>query len=88
MTKCTSCFKTEDMVCIQVREERGMPWKDSTVMRCANDECWSIRAGTRSDRIKWIRNVYDYKYFGDYELSPEQTQAVWEAFNLAASNPS
>lgn len=45
-----------------------------------------MREGSREDRLKWIKNVYDYKYFGDYELSPEQLSAVYEAYAIATTS--
>lgn len=83
MEKCKSCFETSEMIPVQIREGRGQPWVDSSLKRCANDECWNMREGTREDRLKWIKNVYDYKYFGDYKLSPEQLSAVYEAYAIA-----
>ncbi|WPE22439.1 hypothetical protein [Shinella zoogloeoides] len=82
--KCKSCFECSETIVVKVRDERGGEWRDSSVRRCANDQCWHIVAGTREDRLAWISNVYDYKYFGDYELSPEQLSAVYEAKSLAA----
>lgn len=82
--KCKSCFECSETVVVKVRDERGGEWRNSSVRRCANDQCWHIVAGTREDRLAWISNVYDYKYFGDYELSPEQLSAVYEAKSLAA----
>ncbi len=85
--KCNSCYVTADTVPVQVRRGgRGSPWEDSTLRRCANDECWNMREGTREDRLDWVKNVYDYKYFGDYELSPEQLSAVYEAYAIATSS--
>lgn len=82
--KCKSCFQTADIVPVKIRRgERGSAWEDSTLMRCANDECWNMRVGSRSDRLAWVKNVYDYKYFGGYELSPEQLSAVYEAYSIA-----
>lgn len=82
--KCKSCFECSETIVVTVRDERGGEWRDSTVRRCANDQCWHIVDGSREDRLLWIRNVYDYKYFGDYELNPEQLSAVYEAKALAA----
>jgi len=84
--KCKSCFETDELTPVQIRRgDRGTAWEDSSLRRCANDECWNIREGTREDRLAWVKNVYDYKYFGDYELSPEQLSAVWEAYSIASS---
>ena len=82
--KCKSCFECTETVIVKVRYDRSSEWRDSSVRRCANDQCWHIVDGTREDRLTWINNVYDYKYFGDYELSPEQLAAVYEAKSLAA----
>ncbi|MEH3108952.1 MAG: hypothetical protein PGN22_03170 [Agrobacterium cavarae] len=82
--KCKSCFECTETVIVKVRNDRNSEWRDSSVRRCANDQCWHIVDGTREDRLAWISNVYDYKYFGDYELSPEQVAAVYEAKSLAA----
>lgn len=82
--KCKSCFECTETVVVKVRDDRNSEWRDSSVRRCANDQCWHIVDGTRADRLTWINNVYDYKYFGDYELSPEQSAAVYEAKSLAA----
>ncbi len=84
---CKSCFKCSEVVVVTVRDERGSEWRGSSVRRCANDQCWHIVDGTHEDRLTWISNVYDYKYFGDYELSPEQLAAVFEAKNLATGLP-
>ena len=81
--KCKSCFECSETIVVTVRDERGGEWRESSVRRCANDQCWHIVGGTREDRLLWIGNVYDYKYFGDYELSPEQLSAVYEAKALA-----
>lgn len=83
--KCKSCFECAETAIVKVRNDRNSEWRDSSVRRCANDQCWHIVEGTREDRLAWISNVYDYKYFGDYELSPEQLAAVYEAKILAAS---
>lgn len=85
--QCKSCYKASETLPVQVRDERGQPWRDSTVKRCANDECWNICEGAQADRLLWVKNVYHYKYFGDYELSPEQLSAVWEAYTIAAAKP-
>ncbi|WP_035198522.1 hypothetical protein [Agrobacterium tumefaciens] len=82
--KCKSCFECTETVIVKVRDDRNSEWRDSSVRRCANDQCWHIVDGTRADRLTWISNVYDYKYFGDYELSHEQLAAVYEAKSLAA----
>ncbi|WP_313666169.1 hypothetical protein [Shinella sp.] len=82
--KCKSCFECSETIVVMVRDERGGEWRESSVRRCANDQCWHIVDGTREDRLLWIDNVYGYKYFGDYELSPEQLSAVYEAKALAA----
>lgn len=84
MDKCPECFATDQVTTVKVRDDRGSEWRDSTLLRCANDDCWRIREGEIADRLTWIKNVYGYKYFGDYELSPEQAAAVWEAYNLAS----
>lgn len=81
--KCKSCFECTETVVVKVRDDRNSEWRDSSVRRCANDQCWHIVGGTREDRLTWISNVYDYKYFGDYELSPEQLAAVYEAKAIA-----
>jgi hypothetical protein len=81
---CKSCYVTSETAIVQVRRgERGTPWEDSTVNRCANNECWAIIEGTDADKLSWIGNVYDYKYFGDYPLSEEQLSAVYEALGMA-----
>lgn len=82
--KCKSCFECSETIVVMVRDERGGEWRESSVRRCANDQCWHIVDGTREDRLLWIDNVYGYKYFGNYELSPEQLSAVYEAKALAA----
>jgi hypothetical protein len=84
---CASCFKTSETVAVEIRHRRGEEWVESTIRRCANDECWNTTGGTLEDRLTHIRNVYDYKYFGDYELSPEQLDAVFDAGALAALVP-
>ncbi len=84
--KCASCFKTSETE--PVRVKRDGRWIDSpTVRRCVDPECHAVREGTVTDRLEHINTVYGYKYFGDYELSPEQLDAVWEAKALAARVP-
>jgi hypothetical protein len=83
---CRSCGSTSDLLPVQVRRGppyQGFEYEDSSLRRCANNECWTIREGTAEDRMAFIRNQYDYKYFGDYELSPEQLEAVYQALYLA-----
>ena len=80
---CRSCFKTAEMEPVKVRRSGCATWKPSTIWRCANPECHTIRKGTDDDILDHLNAVYGYKYFGDYELSPEQTDAVWEALRLA-----
>lgn len=82
---CKSCFKTAEIEPVKVK--RDGQWVDSTVRRCANAECHAVREGTLADRLQHVRSVYDYKYFGDYELSPEQNDAVWEAKAIAERVP-
>lgn len=83
MDKCKSCFETNEVLPVEIRKNRESGWVESSIKRCANNDCWAIREGSHTDRLVWIGNVYDYKYFGDYELSPEQLSAVWDAFYLA-----
>jgi hypothetical protein len=40
-----------------------------------------------ADRLEHINTVYGYKYFGDYELSPEQLDVVGEAVMFANRVP-
>lgn len=85
---CKSCYASSETVTVQVRHgERGTAWEDSTIKRCANNDCWSIVEGTTADKLVWIKNVYDYKYFGDYPLSEEQLAAVYAALGLASGVP-
>ncbi len=81
--ECTECFREHEVLPVRIRHARGGDWVDSSIRRCANDECWAIRDGSEEDIKVWLKNVYEYKYFGDYELSPEQKQAVREAFARA-----
>jgi hypothetical protein len=84
---CGACFKTSDVEPVQVRRSREEGWVESSLRICANEECRNLRAGTDEDRLTFIKNEYEYKYFGDYELSPEQSTAVWEAYTFAARVP-
>lgn len=86
---CQSCFRTAETEPVKVlRGERytGGEWVESTLRRCANDECFALREGSLEDRLAFVRNEYGYKYFGDYELSPAQSTAVWEAYTAAMSS--
>lgn len=83
---CSSCFKTGETEPVSVK--RNGKWIESpTVRRCVNPECHAVRAGTTEDRLEHVATVYGYKYFGDYELTPEQLDAVWEAKAIAAKTP-
>ena len=84
VAECRACFKTSETVPVNIRwGERGEPWVESSIRRCANDECWNTTGGTLEERFQHVQNVYDYKYFGDYVLSPEQADAVMEAKCIA-----
>lgn len=83
---CQSCYKTDATEGVHVRRDGG-EWVASTLRRCANPECQEIRSGSLEDRFTHLRNVYAYKYFGDYELSPEQSVAVWDAYGYAMKVP-
>lgn len=83
---CKSCFRSSETEPVQVK--RDGQWVESpTVRRCTNPECHSIRAGTLRDRLEYVERIYSYKYFGDYELSPEQLDAVMEANGIAQCVP-
>jgi hypothetical protein len=86
---CGECFKPFNWEPVRLRNP-DKSWFDApTLRRCANTsqgkECWALDGGTRTERLAFIERVYDYKYFGDYELSPEQLSAVWAAYALAAN---
>lgn len=84
--RCKACFEADVTEVVEVRHgERGEPWVDSTILRCP--KCKNTVGGTLADRLTYIRNAYDYKYFGDYELSEEQNDAVWSAKALAGLVP-
>ena len=83
---CQSCYKTDAIEGVHVRRDGG-EWVASTLRRCANPECQEIRSGSLEDRFTHLRNVYAYKYFGDYQLSPEQSVAVWDAYAWAMKVP-
>lgn len=83
--KCPNCYATADMEPVEVK--RDGKWVASTVRRCVNRECHTVREGTLEDRVAHINSVYGYKYFGDYELSPEQMDVVGEAVGLAQRVP-
>ena len=85
--KCRCCFETAETEPVKVRDRSTREWVDSSLLRCVNKECHAIRAGTDADRIAHINDVYGYKYFGDYELSPEQIDAVGEAVKYANRVP-
>jgi hypothetical protein len=88
--RCAYCFKTSETEAMQVRRRprsEGGEWVESSVRLCANPECRAIRAGSLEDRLTFVSNTYEYKYFGDYELSEEQQTAVWEAYRLANHVP-
>jgi hypothetical protein len=82
---CSCCYRTADMEPVEVK--RDGKWVASTIRRCTNPECHSVREGSLADRVAHINSVYGYKYFGDYELSPEQLDAVGEAVMLANRVP-
>lgn len=84
---CPSCYKVGVPEAVQIRDERGQPWRDSSVQRCPQADCHHTFGGTLEDRLKYLECVYGYKYFGDYELSPEQVDAVWSAYSLAKQVP-
>jgi len=88
---CKACFKplrTEPVMILNGPRYSGAQWVESSIQRCANSECCNTTGGTLEERIAYINGVYGYKYFGDYELSPEQMDAVGEAVSLAAQVPS
>lgn len=80
---CGACFKTNETEAVKIRHSRETGWVDSSVRRCVNPKCHNVREGTLADRWAHVRNVYDYKYFGDYELSPAQMDAVGEMMMFA-----
>ena len=79
--KCPGCYETSETEPVKVK--RDGVWVESTVRRCVNRECHTVREGSLEDRVAHINSVYGYKYFGDYELSPEQLDVVGEAVDLA-----
>lgn len=88
---CKACFKTSETEVVQIMEGgRSAPvrkWIDSGIRCCANPECRNTTGGTLAERLAHIDDVYGYKYFGDYELAPEQLDAVWEAKAIAFKVP-
>ncbi len=86
--KCRACFCTSETEPVLIRRgPRGSEWVESSIRQCANHECRNTTGGSLEERLTHIGNVYDYKYFGDYELSPEQVDAVWEAKAIADCLP-
>lgn len=83
---CKSCFKTAETEPVRVKRD-GVWIESPTVRRCVNSECHAVRSGSLADRLEHVNTVYAYKYFGDYELSPEQSDAVWEAKAIASRAP-
>lgn len=82
--RCKACFRTAETEPVLIRwGGSGEPWVESSIRRCANDDCWNTTGGTLEERLQHVRNVYDYKYFGDYELTPKQNDAVREALAIA-----
>lgn len=88
---CKACFKTSETEVVQIMEGgRYAPerkWVDTSIRRCANSECHNTTGGTLAERLAYIDDAYGYKYFGDYELSPAQNDAVWEAKAIASLVP-
>lgn len=82
--KCPSCFKAAEIEVVQIRQP-DRSWADSSIRRCA--DCKHTFGGTLADRLAYINDVFGYKYFGDYELSEEQIDAVWEAKAIAGMVP-
>lgn len=86
---CSACFKPLVVEAVQIlRGQRYTPeakWVESSVKRCA--DCKHTFGGTLEDRLAYIRTVYGYKYFGDYEPSEDQLDAIWEAKALAELVP-
>jgi len=83
---CKSCFKTAETEPVRVKRD-GVWIESPTVRRCVNSECHAVRSGSLADRLEHVNTVYAYKYFGDYELSPAQNDAVWEAQAIASRVP-
>ncbi len=52
---CRACWKTAETEAVPVKRD-GM-WGDSTVRRCANDECHAVRSGSLPDRVAHINSV-------------------------------
>lgn len=81
---CPSCFREMVSEAVQIRQS-DRSWADSSVRRCVG--CESTFGGTLEDRLAYVRDKYEYKYFGDYELSSEQLDAVWTAKGIAELVP-
>jgi hypothetical protein len=78
---CPSCYKSSAPEVVPVRRDRNEGWVESTIRQCRN--CKYTFGGTLADRLVHVNCVYEYKYFGDYELSDEQKDAVGEMIALA-----
>ncbi len=85
---CSECYKPLVTEPVQLRQP-DRSWADApSLRRCANEECWALYGGKREERLAFVQDTYSYKYFGDYELSPQQVTAVWEALALAKAGQS
>jgi hypothetical protein len=81
---CPSCFRQSEIEAVQIRQP-DRSWADSSIKRCST--CKHSFGGTLSDRIAYVNDVYNYKYFGDYDLSSEQLDAVGEMISIAMLVP-
>jgi len=82
---CPSCYRVGVPEVVPIRRTREEGWIGSTIRACPN--CKYTFGGTLADRITHINCVYGYKYFGDYELSDEQKNAVGEMIAIANRVP-
>jgi hypothetical protein len=81
---CPSCYQATAIEVVQIRQP-DRSWVDSSVRRCTG--CKHTFGGSLEDRLAYIRDTYAYKYFGDYEMTDAQLDAIWEANVLACMVP-
>ena len=78
---CPSCYKDAEPEGVLVRDKDTREWVPCTVKRCPL--CHYSFGGTLADRLANAEAEYSYKYFGDYELSPAQMDAVGEMLAMS-----
>lgn len=81
--KCPACFRDTDRFPVKIRREGSKEWVDSSILRCSDPECGFTSGGTIEERMVYVTNETEYKYFGDYELTPIQVDAVNTAIGVA-----